>query len=353
MIELAKHIEVLLLENDCVIVPGFGGFVAHFSEARYETEDQLFLPPMRTIGFNPQLKLNDSLLVLSYTETYDISYPEALRRIEDEVNELRQYLETERCYELNGIGLLTLNNEGNLLFEPCEAGILTPSLYGLGSFTMTPLVTSTTELKSDNTEEQGGSITIKMSWLRNTVAVAAAVLAFFLLAPPVANTLSTDTVSKMGFTVMPGVSMPDNDHTSQKVIATEAELSLANADTQEKEAIPAEAMKVSEPEKAQEPVKTQETVKTQDPVKTQETIQSQPTPLFCIVLASQVSRTNAEDFIRRLKKAGYSHARVWEHHSIRRVVYGYYESQTEAVNELRSIRGNKFFEEAWVMEIKK
>jgi hypothetical protein len=75
--------------------------------------------------------------------------------------------------------------------------------------------------------------------------------------------------------------------------------------------------------------------------------------LFCIVLASQVSRTNAEDFIRRLKKAGYSHARVWEHHSIRRVVYGYYESQTEAVNELRSIRGNKFFEEAWVMEIKK
>ena len=27
MIELAQHIETLLLENDCVIVPGFGGFV--------------------------------------------------------------------------------------------------------------------------------------------------------------------------------------------------------------------------------------------------------------------------------------------------------------------------------------
>ena len=26
MIELAQHIETLLLENDCVIVPGFGGF---------------------------------------------------------------------------------------------------------------------------------------------------------------------------------------------------------------------------------------------------------------------------------------------------------------------------------------
>ena len=27
MIELAQHIEALLLENDCVIVPNFGGFV--------------------------------------------------------------------------------------------------------------------------------------------------------------------------------------------------------------------------------------------------------------------------------------------------------------------------------------
>jgi len=29
MIELAQHIEVLLLENDCVIVPGFGGLKPH------------------------------------------------------------------------------------------------------------------------------------------------------------------------------------------------------------------------------------------------------------------------------------------------------------------------------------
>ena len=31
MIELAQHIEVLLLENDCVIVPGFGGYKAHYA----------------------------------------------------------------------------------------------------------------------------------------------------------------------------------------------------------------------------------------------------------------------------------------------------------------------------------
>ena len=36
MIELAQHIEALLLENDCVIVPGLGGFVAHYTPAMSE-----------------------------------------------------------------------------------------------------------------------------------------------------------------------------------------------------------------------------------------------------------------------------------------------------------------------------
>ena len=34
MIELARHIEILLLENDCVIIPDFGGFIAHYQPAR-------------------------------------------------------------------------------------------------------------------------------------------------------------------------------------------------------------------------------------------------------------------------------------------------------------------------------
>ena len=54
MIELSQHIEVLLLENDCVIVPGLGGFVAHYTPA-IQLEENMFLPPTRTIGFNPQL----------------------------------------------------------------------------------------------------------------------------------------------------------------------------------------------------------------------------------------------------------------------------------------------------------
>ena len=68
MIELERHIEVLLLDNDCVIVPDFGGFMAHHVDARYDEADGSFVPPIRTLGFNPQLKINDSLLIHSYIE---------------------------------------------------------------------------------------------------------------------------------------------------------------------------------------------------------------------------------------------------------------------------------------------
>ena len=49
MIELAKHIEVLLLENDCVIVPGLGGFIAHNRPATWRTDSGEFFPPLRSI----------------------------------------------------------------------------------------------------------------------------------------------------------------------------------------------------------------------------------------------------------------------------------------------------------------
>ena len=128
VIDFERHITKLLLSNDCVIVPGFGGFMAHHMEARYDAESHLFYPPHRTLGFNPQLTMNDSLLVQSFIEVYDISYPEALTRIEEDVNELKHILDTEGEYEMSGLGTLVINREGKYEFTPCEAGILTPNL---------------------------------------------------------------------------------------------------------------------------------------------------------------------------------------------------------------------------------
>lgn len=131
MIELSRHIESLMLKHDCVIVPGLGGFITQYVPARRVEGEQLFLPPCRTVGFNQQLTLNDGLLVQSYMQAYDTNYPETIKLINDAVKQLKQELQENGEYELSGIGRLTLGIGGKYNFTPCEAGVLSPELYGL------------------------------------------------------------------------------------------------------------------------------------------------------------------------------------------------------------------------------
>lgn len=159
MTELAKHIEILLLDNDCVIVPGFGGFMAHPASSVYSDEEALFLPPSRTLGFNPQLTVNDSLLAQSYVEAYDISYPEAIRKIESEVEEIRQTLTNTGVFELPDIGRIVTNGEDGYDFEPCLSGILTPDLYALSSFEMEMLNSVKTSAGQDAAEKETAKFT--------------------------------------------------------------------------------------------------------------------------------------------------------------------------------------------------
>ncbi|MCD7899246.1 MAG: hypothetical protein LUH22_05025 [Bacteroides sp.] len=56
MIDLARHIELLLLENDCVILPGFGGFVTHNASARWCKEERVFFASVSDDWVQPTIK---------------------------------------------------------------------------------------------------------------------------------------------------------------------------------------------------------------------------------------------------------------------------------------------------------
>ena len=359
VIELERHIEILLLSNDCVIVPDFGGFMAHHVDAHYDEDEGLFLPPKRTLGFNPQLKINDSLLAQSYVEAYDISYPEAVLRIEDEVNELKMHLQTKGFYELSSIGTLEFNENGNYVFTPCEAGILTPDLYGLCSFEMTPLKISaasvpetveeeeeekeatqifninplerdveTTEAEAEveaEDEEEEDVVRIKYSWIRNAVAVAAILLAVFFAAMPTGKTeMMTRTISNINSNLFFG--MMSKDTNTSKIEISKADI--------------------------QKPTNKADTISKLDKIKTEQTVKAEPVKKgYCIVLASQVSKRNAEMFIERLKAKGLDSAEIYvkqKAQSIRRVVCGNFQTQEEAYNELRKIHKDEELKDAWV-----
>ena len=350
VIEIERHIEILLLSNDCVIVPDFGGFMAHHVDARYDGRDNTFLPPLRTIGFNPQLQINDSLLAQSYVEAYDISYPEALNRIESEVAEIRQELETTGKFEFNNIGVLYLNENGNYSFEPCEAGILTPELYGLGGFNMLPLSSLETPAtviaeeipenkeKKEMAEEQKAQtaqmtpsvfdeededargaefVQIKKSVLRNLAAACIAVIAFFALSTPLNS--PNRQMSKVDTSLLTRI-MP-KEITKQ---AASQELSL---DTK--------TMKLEEKnEKALD----------EKEIKSAE-------PYYSIVLASRVTKRNAANYVERLQAQGLKDTKVIITSNNVKVVYGSFDSENQAQNALNKLRHNEVFSDGWITKI--
>ncbi len=363
MIELERHIEILLLNNDCVIVPDFGGFMAHHVNACYYDTDMMFIPPKRTLGFNPQLKMNDSLLALSYIEAYDISYPEAVKRIESETLELKQNLYTNGVYDLNDIGTLFLNEDGNIEFKPCDAGILTPELYGLGGFEVEkitkekdiakPVITEvkaideiereaiatpvTSEEEEDDVEDDNQhGITIPMSVIRYAVAAVAAVVLFFVLTSPVAN---SETKGMSLSSIKNGALFNLFDQPS--VVKTSEPINV----------------KVIKPvykaiKKADTTMTAKKTVETTDGDK-EELNNNQPKQYYCLVLASKVSKGNAEIFVKKMRNAGYCDTKVYVHHKTVRVVYGCYSSEGEAYNKLNKLRDKSDeFKDSWVYKVK-
>lgn len=374
MIQIQRHIEILLLAHDCVIVPGFGGFIAHQEDAHYDEDDRLWLPPFRTLGFNPQLTLNDSLLAQSYVEAYDMSYPDALRQIEGEVEELKGVLHTEGAYEMDGVGTLSINIEGNIEFEPCEAGILSPELYGLGDFGFKRLKDEGLRSKdeglrakdegqrakdegrnsefeinneeeapqpalldfTDDEDDEQRALVVKMSWIRNAVAIAAAVACFFLLATPVANSdLGSKTMSQLQGNILYKLMPKDSNMT------------------------PAQPVEVNEVQKAKEEAKeevqeVQEEAKeeVQEVKEDKEINAAEQKDSYCIVLASQVKRSNAEEYVEQLKKRGISDARIYVKNGVVRVVCGHFQNQAEAYGQLNKMSEEEEFAEAWTLKIK-
>lgn len=343
MNELERHIEILLLSNDCVIVPDLGGFMTHHVDARYDEEEQIFLPPLRTLGFNPQLKINDSMLAQSYVEAYEISYPEALRRIEDEVTELKMRLHEEGSYELNDIGTLSLNEDGNYVFVPCEAGILTPSLYGLGSFNIEQFqhadktvrmytepsaaeeTSEDVELEPTEKEEEEDVVKIKFSWIRNAVAVAAVLLAIFIVALPTGKTeLMTKTISNINNSILFGMMSKDTNTSKIDIKKADLEKSLNKTDT----ILKADTCK----KPAEEQMNTTEKG-------------------YCIVLASYVTKKNAQTFVEQLQKRGYQDSKVYIHNNVTRVIFGNFKTQDDAQTALRDIHQHKDLAEAWIYKL--
>lgn len=112
------YISELLFLNDCVIIPGLGGFVANTRSAFLNPAQHTFTPPSRRVAFNASLRTNDGLLAHHVSRRQGISYGEALAEVKVWVDDLVARLHAGEQVWLDKIGSLVFDAENRIQFEP-------------------------------------------------------------------------------------------------------------------------------------------------------------------------------------------------------------------------------------------
>ena len=137
--DITAFIRELLFGHDCVIVPGFGGFLGNYTPAQVDRGSGTFSPPVKQISFNRNLNHNDGLLAGRISGSLNISYGDARSIVENFVADLRKKLENGEKVVFDNIGSFLNNQEGNVQFEPDRTSNYHLDSYGLESFQCFPL----------------------------------------------------------------------------------------------------------------------------------------------------------------------------------------------------------------------
>lgn len=124
-------VKELLHEHDCVIVPGFGGFVCNLEFSRIDQVSHLITPPAKHLVFNQNLKTNDGLLANRISEKLKINYSDAIRMIDENVAKTIDVLQDKKMLAVDFFGSFRLNAEANYVFLPDKQNNFLYASYGL------------------------------------------------------------------------------------------------------------------------------------------------------------------------------------------------------------------------------
>ncbi|NOY38509.1 MAG: hypothetical protein GXO83_13165 [Chlorobi bacterium] len=325
--ELQHFIKELLFRHDCVIVPGFGGFVANYRPAEVNYQNHSFAPPSKDIVFNSELKDNDGLIIGHISKSSGMSYVDARNWVEKQVKELSRKLEKGRKVYLEDIGTFHLGKDKNILFEPAHSVNYLTESYGLPDFQFSPLETFKGEKKPTVLVTQSR---VRKSW--RWVAVAVPVVVALTLIP-----LKTGLLENIHI----DLSSVSPFHKKANNKATYIQPSP------EQKVQPAEHLKSEEPKVSSEeitPAESKEAEKTSPVEKT-------PVPVvrYYIVAGSFQHRSNAEYMKQQLIGEGKNAVIMDGPNGFLRVAYGGFVNKTAAENELSGIRRLKSHENYWLL----
>ena len=127
---LSKMVKELILDNDKVVLPGLGCFVAEMVPSTFSDKGYTINPPYRRLFFRAKPDMDD-VLTKFYAATNKVEHEVADRIILDFISELKSVLYTRKTVIFPGLGRLRATKENNVFFVADEDLDIYPAGFGL------------------------------------------------------------------------------------------------------------------------------------------------------------------------------------------------------------------------------
>ncbi len=127
---LSKMVKELILDNDRVVLPGLGAFVAEIVPSTFSDKGYTINPPYRRMYFRSKPDDGDELIEF-YAAGNNLERVVAERIIRDYVLELKSILHTKKTVVFPGLGRLRATKENNIFFVADEDLDIYPDGFGL------------------------------------------------------------------------------------------------------------------------------------------------------------------------------------------------------------------------------
>lgn len=144
---LSKMVKELILDNERVVLPGLGSFVAEIVPASFSDKGYTINPPYRKLYFRSKPDEGSDLIPF-YANNNSVSEDVAEKVITDFVSELKAILFHKKTVIFPGLGRLRATKENNVFFVADEDLDIYPEGFGLEPISLKTHDASSAEVKA-------------------------------------------------------------------------------------------------------------------------------------------------------------------------------------------------------------
>ncbi len=279
----------LLHEHDCVIVPSLGAFLTRPVSSSFDERRGIMTPPSKEVAFNADIRHSDGVLADYLATTDSVDFATAQASIDAFAADVQRRLDLGEIVMLPTLGSLSVI-DGRTVFEPVQGLNVLVDSYGLSPI-------SAVSLRSNRIGKAVFHET------RKVAASAIAVVALLCVSPRTAD--------------------PDFARADMSALLAPSNVVITPA-----------AEVVAEPA----------------PVESVESVQSRQDN-FCLVVASFLTRQEAQDYIASMRARGVDDLSILEYEGRCRVIAASFDNEDRAKAAARDIRSLQGFEKAWVLRV--